>query len=381
MPLKYYVFTYGCQMNKNDSEFLKGLLDDYGLQETGQYIKADLIILNTCAVRENAERKVYGRLHELNHYRQQHHTRQKIAVCGCMPQYLQEDLLKKAPFIDYIWGVNNIMDISQYLENRLPLQEQIKRLRKNRAVAKDNCSEQQAALKRDPGKRAWIPVMYGCDNFCSYCIVPYTRGREVSRSREDIFKEITGLREKGFSQIVLLGQNVNSYGKNLYRDYGFPELLADTAASFPWLEKIDFLTSHPKDVSVKLARVIASYPNINREIHFPVQHADDNILRQMKRGYTLQEYRDKVKYLRKIVPGICIGTDVIVGFPGETEKAFNTLLTAIREIGFDWVNTAAYSDRPGTEAAAYSQKLSKAEKKRRLNILNNMLKTGKDDSI
>ncbi|HMB00879.1 MAG TPA: radical SAM protein, partial [Spirochaetota bacterium] len=152
-------------------------------------------------------------------------------------------------------------------------------------------------------------------------------------------------------------------------------------ASFPWLEKIDFLTSHPKDVSVKLARVIASYPNINREIHFPVQHADDNILRQMKRGYTLQEYRDKVKYLRKIVPGICIGTDVIVGFPGETEKAFNTLLTAIREIGFDWVNTAAYSDRPGTEAAAYSQKLSKAEKKRRLNILNNMLKTGKDDSI
>jgi len=130
MPLKYYVFTYGCQMNKNDSEFLKGLLDDYGLQETGQYIKADLIILNTCAVRENAERKVYGRLHELNHYRQQHHTRQKIAVCGCMPQYLQEDLLKKAPFIDYIWGVNNIMDISQYLENRLPLQEQIKRLRK-----------------------------------------------------------------------------------------------------------------------------------------------------------------------------------------------------------------------------------------------------------
>lgn len=371
----YHIITYGCQMNKNDSERLSGMLDNLGYAEVANWKEADLVILNTCSIRDRAERRVVGQFQILDHYRRKEKKSMKLAIAGCMPQHAKDFLLKEIPYIDYIVGVNNMEILPEFIKKNPSLSEQIKALRPNRRQAKDVTSFEKKMFrqKRITGSKAWVSIMFGCDKFCTYCIVPFTRGREMSRTKEAIFKEILSLQDKGIDQVVLLGQNVNSYGLTIYRDYDFADLLKDITMTCPWIKKIDFITSHPKDMNEKLINVIAEYPSISREIHFPLQHGDDDILRAMNRGYSLNEYLQKVDLLRRKVPGVKIGTDLIVGFPGETEVHFQNLLDVCQEIKFDYANTAAFSIRPGTKAAKLSRQIHEETKKFRLNILNRLL--------
>jgi tRNA-2-methylthio-N6-dimethylallyladenosine synthase len=370
----YFIKTFGCQMNKNDSERLKGLLENTGYTEADEWKTASLVILNTCSVRDKAERRVRGQFHALKHFREKNGLNMQLAIAGCMPQYIKEKLLHEMPFLDFIIGVNNLEILPELLLKKPSLSSQISLLKQSRKrdelISFENNLDFQ---KREDNERAWISIMFGCDNFCSYCIVPYTRGRETSRKKEDIFKEIELLKDKGYTKIVLLGQNVNSYGKKLYTDYFFPELLHDIAQKFTWLEKIEFLTSHPKDVNPALIDVMAAFPVISHEIHFPIQHGDDDVLLKMNRGYTVKQYKQTVAMIRKKLPDVRIGTDLITGFPGETEEQFQNMLLVVKEIGFDFANTAHYSIREGTKAASMPEQIPEDIKLRRLNELNRFL--------
>lgn len=374
---KYHVITYGCQMNKNDSERISGMMENLGFQEADDWRDANLVILNTCSIRDKSERRVVGKFHELNFYRKRNSRNMKLAITGCMPQHKHSKkyLVQQLPFLDYIVGVNNMEMLPTFMEKDTHLQKQVTLLRPGRRNPQDIVSFEQemSTQKRKPGKRAWVSIMFGCDKFCTYCIVPFTRGREVSRSQTDIFKEIELLQDQGIESVVLLGQNVNSYGIDRQDGYDFSDLIEDIALQFPWIHQIDFLTSHPRDVNKKLIDVIAKYESIGKDIHFPLQHGDDTILEKMNRGYTVKEYRNKVEYIRSIIPNARIGTDLIVGFPGEGEKEYQQLLQVCKEIKFDYANTAAFSPRPGTLAAKMPAQVDPVEKKKRLDILNKMM--------
>ena len=377
---KYHIITYGCQMNKNDSERMAGLLENIGYTNTEDWQEANLILLNTCSIRDKAERRVSGKFHQLNHFRKKHNKEMELGIMGCMPQHAKKMILEKLSFIDYVVGVNNMEDLPNHISKKNDqnkkenLRYQISKMRiKRRAVDVENFEEKLQYQVREDGKKAWVSIQFGCNKVCSYCIVPYTRGREISRKKENILDEITTLKEKGFTQVVLLGQNVNSYGLTIYEDYDFADLLEDVATKFPWLKKIDFLTSYPTDVTQRLIDVIAKYDNITDEIHFPIQHGDDEILELMDRNYTVAEYLAKVERLRAKIPDVSIGTDLIVGFPGETEEHFQNMLTTLRKIKFDFANTAAFSIRPGTKAARMKAQVTEEEKKRRLHTLNKTL--------
>lgn len=371
----YHIITYGCQMNKNDTERMSGMLENIGFHESETWQEANLIVLNTCSIRDKAERRVVGKFHELNFHRKNHGKDMKLAIAGCMPQHAKDFLLNDLKFIDYIVGVNNMEVLPEFLTKSYSLEEQVALLRPHRRKAEEVASfeENLSRQKRKEIKKAWVSIMFGCDKFCTYCIVPSTRGREMSRKKEDIFKEIASLEEKGTQQIVLLGQNVNSYGLTTYEDYDFADLMEDIVNEFTWIEKLDFITSHPRDMNEKLIDVIAKYPRIAREIHFPSQHGDDEILRRMARNYTFSEYKKKVDLLRTKVPDVLIGTDIIVGFPGETEEQFNRLIETCYEIEYDFANTAAFSIRPGTRAATMKDQIPEKVKKERLLFLNKTL--------
>ncbi len=371
----YHIITYGCQMNKNDSERMAGLLENIGFDPSDIWENADLVLINTCSIRDKAERRVSGKFHQLNHYRRSHNRDMKLGIMGCMPQHAKKFILEKLSFLDYVVGVNNMEDLPNLIgEGRKTLNEQLKLLRIKRREKDISSFEKKMEYQvRSPGKKAWVSVQFGCNKVCSYCIVPFTRGREISRKREAIFTEIANLKEKGYDQVVLLGQNVNSYGLTIYENYSFANLLEDIATMFPWLRKIDFLTSYPSDVTDNLIDVIYNYDNITKEIHFPIQHGDDEILKKMDRHYTVDEYLMKVEKLRNRIPGVRLGTDLIVGFPGETEKHFKNLIKILRVIQFDFANTAAFSPRPGTKAAQMSGQVSEEIKKKRLHILNHTL--------
>lgn len=370
----YHIITYGCQMNKNDSERMAGLLENIGYTATEDWQQANLVLLNTCSIRDKAERRVSGKFHQLNHFRKKFNKKMELGIMGCMPQHAKKMILEKLSFIDYVVGVNNMEDLPNHIAEKNNLKTQISKMRiKRRAVDVENFEEKLESQVRQDGKKAWVSIQFGCNKVCSYCIVPYTRGREISRKKENILSEIAALEEKGFDQVVLLGQNVNSYGLTIYEDYDFADLLEDVASEFPWLRKIDFLTSYPTDVTQRLIDVIAEYDNITDEIHFPIQHGDDEILDLMDRNYTVAEYLAKVERLRAKIPQVSIGTDLIVGFPGETEAHFQNMLTTLRKIKFDFANTAAFSIRPGTKAARMNGQVAEEEKKRRLHVLNNTL--------
>ncbi|BBM89439.1 tRNA-2-methylthio-N(6)-dimethylallyladenosine synthase [Spirochaetota bacterium] len=371
---KYHILTYGCQMNKNDSERMAGLLENLGFEPSQTWQEANLVLLNTCSIRDKAERRVFGQLHELHHYRKTHSKDMELGVMGCMPQHAQAFIREKLPFVDYVVGVNNMEDLPNFLGHGYTLSQQLEQLRTRRTKKDVNRFEHKLAKQvRASGKKAWISIQFGCNKVCSFCIVPYTRGIEISREKEAIFKEIAALHEKNVTEIVLLGQNVNSYGMTIYDDYRFADLLRETATKFPWLEKIDFLTSYPSDVTQELIEVIASYPNITNEIHFPLQHGDDSILKAMRRRYTVAEYRLKVQQLRNRIPDVRLGTDLIVGFPGETEEHFLNMLAVLSEIRFDFANTAAYSPRPKTRAARLPHQVPDQIKRKRLHRLNEHL--------
>lgn len=343
-PTSYHVVTYGCQMNAHDSEKLSGMLRDMGMTEASDRTEADFVIFNTCCVRDNAERRALGNVTWLKEVRKKN-PKLIIAVCGCMIQQpgMAEKILKQYKFVDLAFGTSNLYRLPELLYNTL---------KSDRAVVvvedKDTIAE-ELPIKRLRSDAAYITIMYGCDNFCSYCIVPYVRGRERSRAMEAILKEARELKASGVKEIMLLGQNVNSYGKGLEGDVSFAKLLRELDAM--GIDRIRFMTSHPKDLSDELIQVMGECKHILPQFHLPLQHGNNEVLRRMNRRYTREQYLDKVHKLREAVPGIGLTTDIIVGFPGETEEQFQDTLSIVQEVGYDSAFTFIYSPRKGTVAA------------------------------
>ena len=343
-PASYHVVTYGCQMNAHDSEKLSGMLQDMGMVEAADRKEADFVIFNTCCVRDNAERRALGNVTWLKEVRKQN-PKLIIAVCGCMIQQpgMAEKILKQYKFIDLAFGTSNLYKLPELLYNTLQSDRAVVQVEEQDTIA------EELPIKRLRNDAAYITIMYGCDNFCSYCIVPYVRGRERSREMEAILKEARELKASGVKEIMLLGQNVNSYGKGLEGDVSFAKLLR--ALDDTDIERIRFMTSHPKDLSDELIQAMGECKHVLPQFHLPVQHGNDEVLRRMNRRYTREQYLDKVRKLREAVPGIGLTTDIIVGFPGETEKQFQDTLSIVQEVGYDSAFTFIYSPRKGTVAA------------------------------
>ena len=349
-PASYHVVTYGCQMNAHDSEKLSGMLRDMGMTEAADRTEADFVIFNTCCVRDNAERRALGNVTWLKEVRKKN-PKLIIAVCGCMIQQpgMAEKILKQYKFVDLAFGTSNLYKLPELL---------YKTLNSDRAVVvvedEDTIAE-ELPIKRLRSDAAYITIMYGCDNFCSYCIVPYVRGRERSREMEAILKEARELKAAGVKEVMLLGQNVNSYGKGLAGDVSFAKLLRELDAI--GIERIRFMTSHPKDLSDELIQVMGESKHVLPQFHLPVQHGNDEILRRMNSRYSREQYLEKVRKLRQAVPGIGLTTDIIVGFPGETEEQFRDTLSIVQEVGYDSAFTFIYSPRTGTVAAGMPEQV------------------------
>ncbi|HHV61104.1 MAG TPA: tRNA (N6-isopentenyl adenosine(37)-C2)-methylthiotransferase MiaB [Firmicutes bacterium] len=362
---KYLLQTFGCQMNVHDSEIIAGILEKEGYVPARDPEEADLILFNTCCVRENPERKVYGRVGDLKRLKEKKPDL-IIGICGCMVQ--QEGELEKIkeqlPHVDLVFGTHNI--------HRLPeLLHQVEAGIKHAYEVWDEEREERDGLveglpvKREGDLKAWVTIMYGCDNFCSYCIVPYVRGRERSRPFEEIIAEVTELGREGYKEVTLLGQNVNAYGKGLPEKVDFADLLA-ALDRIPGIERIRYTTSHPRDFSSKLIKTIAASRKVCEHFHLPLQAGSDKILRKMNRGYTSRRYLDLVAEIREHVPGSSITTDLIVGFPGETEEDFQATLDMIRKVEFDSAFTFIYSPRRGTAAARMPDQVPEDEKRDRI---------------
>ncbi|MBR1635163.1 MAG: tRNA (N6-isopentenyl adenosine(37)-C2)-methylthiotransferase MiaB [Lachnospiraceae bacterium] len=362
-PLTFHVTTFGCQMNARDSEKLTGMLLAAGYVEK-ETEDADFVIYNTCTVRENANNKVYGRLGYLHGYKKQN-PQMKIALCGCM---MQEDVVvskikQSYPFVDLIFGTHNIYKFPELLVSVLESESQIVDIWKEHG----DIVEDLPSVRKYPFKSG-VNIMYGCNNFCTYCIVPYVRGRERSRQPRDILRECERLVKDGVVEIMLLGQNVNSYGKTLQQEISFADLLKEVA-TIPDLQRIRFMTSHPKDLSDELIEVMASYKNICPHLHLPLQSGSDTMLAAMNRHYTKAHYLSLVDRLRAAIPDITLTTDIIVGFPGETEDDFAETMDVVERVRYDSAFTFIYSKRTGTPASAMDGQVAKNIVKGRFNQL------------
>ena len=349
-PRTYHVVTYGCQMNAHDSEKLAGMLQAMGMEEADDRTEADFVIFNTCCVRDNAERRALGNVTWLKEIRKKN-PRLIIAVCGCMIQQpgMAEKILKQYKFVNLAFGTSNLHKLPELLYNTLNCNHPVVVVENQDTIAED------LPVKRLRKDSAYITIMYGCDNFCSYCIVPYVRGRERSRDMEAILAEARGLKVAGVKEIMLLGQNVNSYGKGLDGDVTFAKLLRELDQI--GIERIRFMTSHPKDLSDDLILAMKDAKHVLPQFHLPLQHGNDEILRRMNRRYSRTQYLDKVRKLREAIPGIGLTTDIIVGFPGETEEQFEDTLSIVREVGYDSAFTFIYSPRTGTVAASMDDQI------------------------
>ena len=362
---KFYLKTYGCQMNVHDSEEIKGILSNLGFTETDVLNDADIIVLNTCAIRENAHDKVFGFLGRVKHLKR---NKPDLLVCvgGCMPQ--QENvanlLKEKYPFVNIVFGTHNINELGSMIINASNSQD-------IEVYSIEGDVYENIEYKRDSKYSAWVNIMYGCDKFCTYCIVPYTRGKQRSRHMADILKEITTLKEEGYKEVTLLGQNVNAYGKDLNEDYDFATLLEETAKI--GIPRIRFVTSHPWDFTDKMIDTIAKYPNIMPYIHLPLQSGSTKILRLMGRRYTKEEYLALYQKIKQAVPNCSITTDIIVGFPNETEEDFNETLDVVNKCVFDGAYTFIYSPREGTPASLIKDNITLEEKEKRLQKLNKII--------
>jgi tRNA-2-methylthio-N6-dimethylallyladenosine synthase len=362
---KYFLRTYGCQMNVHDSEQIRAYLENMGYSEVDTLEESDIIVLNTCAVRENAKEKVFGFLGRAKHLKQ---TKKNliICICGCLTQEPNEvdELMKNHKYVDIIIGTHNLNELPELINS--PHDKQIVNVYSNSDLVYENI-----AYKRDSSKSAWINIMYGCNNFCTYCIVPYTRGRERSRKPECILEEVKELKENGYKEITLLGQNVNSYGKDLDNNYLFCNLLEDTAKI--GVDRIRFVTSNPWNFTDDLIKVIKKYPNIMKYIHLPVQAGSNNILKKMNRPYTVEEYKELFTKIKKEIPNVTITTDIIVGFPNETEEDFLQTLDLVNYCKFDGAYTFIYSSRVGTIASKIEDNTPIKEKEDRLQRLNKLI--------
>ena len=350
-PMTYFVKTFGCQMNARDSEKLVGILEQIGYVE-GTDEHSDFIVYNTCTVRENANNKVYGRLGYLQNYKKKNPL-MKIALCGCMMQEPEvvENIKKHYKFVDIVFGTHNIFKFAEILCNNIESGSQVIDIWKD-----TNQIVEDLPVKRKFSFKSGVNIMFGCNNFCSYCIVPYVRGRERSRNPEDIIREIEGLVKDGVVEVMLLGQNVNSYGKTLDTPISFAELLR-RVEKIEGLERIRFMTSHPKDLSDELIEVMKESKKICNHLHLPLQSGSSRILKLMNRKYTKEQYLELVDKLRKAVPDIALTTDIIVGFPGETEEDFQETLDVIRKVRYDSAFTFIYSKRTGTPAAVMEDQI------------------------
>ena len=343
-PESYHVVTYGCQMNAHDSEKIAGMLEKMGMVPSEKRDKADFVIFNTCCVRENAERRALGNVTWLKEVRKQKPD-MVIAVCGCMIQEpgMAEVILKQYKFVNLAFGTANLHKLPEMLYETLNSGRQTVNVEDRDVIAED------LPIRRLRNDAAYLTIMYGCDNFCSYCIVPYVRGRERSRDPESILREAEGLAASGVKEIMLLGQNVNSYGKGLQGNPTFAQLLKKLDGI--GIPRIRFMTSHPKDLSDELIEVMAGGKHILPQFHLPVQSGNDEILKKMNRRYTRAQYLDRVRKLREAIPGIGLSTDIIVSFPGETDAQFEDTMSLVNEVRYDSAFTFIYSPRTGTKAA------------------------------
>ena len=347
-PPSYHIETLGCQMNVKDSEKLAGVLESAGFVWSPTEDGADLVLYNTCTVRENANQRMYGRLGRLGYLKKQR-PEMLIVICGCMMQEPDEVevIREKYGFVDVVFGTHNVFQLAELLYRRLTEERQIIAV----LESTDEIVEELPSVRKYPFK-AGVNIMYGCNNFCSYCIVPYVRGREKSRQHDDILREISCLSEEGVKEVMLLGQNVNSYGKTLENEISFAELLRRTA-KIDGIERIRFMTSHPKDLSDELIAVMGESEKICDHFHLPLQSGSDRLLQKMNRHYTAEQYFKLTEKLRESVPGISLTTDIIVGFPGETEEDFQATLDMVKAVRYDSAFTFIYSPRTGTPAAAF----------------------------
>ena len=361
---KYFLKTYGCQMNEHDSENIKAMLEQLGFIEVEEYEDADLVMLNTCSIRENAHNKAFGMLGRLKHLKEEKKDL-IIGICGCMAQEVGvvDTILNKYKWVNFVMGTHNMYRLPFILDQTIENNKQ-----EIEVFSKEGDLIEDIPVKRDNGYKAWVNIIYGCDKFCTYCIVPYTRGGERSRKKESILKEIENLKELGYKEVTLLGQNVNAYGKDLYSDYGLGELLDDVAKI--GLERVTFMTSHPWDFTDKMIDVIAKHKNIMPYIHLPLQSGSNKILKLMGRRYTKESYLELFDKMKKKIPNVSISTDIIVGFPGETEEDFNETLEVVNYCKYDNAFTFIYSPRENTPAAKLKDDVTLEEKEKRLYKLN-----------
>lgn len=361
--MKYKILTWGCQMNIHDSEIISGVMQKMGYCQADTLKESDVIILNTCCVRENAERKVYGRIAQLKQFKQKN-PNLILAVSGCMVQqpHVVEYISEKLPYVDILFGIKNVHKLPELIEitrqTNLPVID----------ISGDPRIDENLPIKHTNDTKAWVTITYGCNNYCSYCIVPYVRGKEISRRPDDILREIEALANDGFIEINLLGQNVNSYGKDLNTPVTFPELLRKVN-DVGGIQRIRFITSHPKDLSDELILAMRDCKKVCEHIHLPVQSGSNRILSKMNRKYTREHYSELIYKLRDAIPNIAITTDIIVGFPGETEEDFLDTLELVKAVEFDSAFTFMYSKRKGTPAAEMADQIDDDIKKDRLNRL------------
>lgn len=360
----FFLKTYGCQMNEHDSENIRAMLLELGFSEMEDYQKADLVLLNTCSIRENAHNKAFGMLGRLKHLKEEH-PHLMIGLCGCMAQEVGvvNQIMKKYPFVNFVFGTHNLYRLPVVIDKAIMEGKQ-----EIEVFSKGGDLVENIPVVRENKYKAYVNIIYGCDKFCTYCIVPFTRGGERSRRKEDILREIEKLVQDGYQEVTLLGQNVNAYGKDLYEDYGLGELLEEVSRT--GIPRIRFTTSHPWDFTEKMIDVICKHSNIMPSIHLPLQSGSSRILKLMGRRYTKESYLELFDQMKKKIPGVAISTDIIVGFPGEREEDFQETLEVVQYCKYDNAFTFLYSPRENTPAAKLKDDVTKEVKEERLQRLN-----------
>ena len=357
----YKILVYGCQMNIADAERMEGQLQAAGYTPTEETARADIVLINTCCVRETAEDKVYGKIGEIKKIKEKN-PRLIFGITGCMAQKEGDSLMRRAPHIDFVLGTGKVHELTRIIAEIRAEHSSIVDV-----VLSDSEIAEDLPIARSGKFSAWVPIMYGCNNYCTYCIVPYVRGRERSRAPEDVVAEVRRAVEEGYREVTLLGQNVNSYGKD-HKKADFADLLR-MVDEVEGIRRVRFMTSHPKDIGDKLIEAIKGGQHICEHIHLPVQYGSSRILKAMNRGYTVERYRERVRRLREALPNASLTTDLIVGFPGETEEDFAEMLNFLREMRYDSAYTFLYSKRSGTPAAAMIDQVPDAVKHVRLHRL------------
>ena len=364
MGKKYYTITYGCQMNESDTERINGQLEELGYRPAEEMEDADIVIMNTCSVRQNAEEKVYGKIGEIKKLKDKNPD-MLLGIAGCMAQENKGKLIERMPIIDFVIGPYHIHDLKDIVSKENARGGKVVKTERNPHSVEDY-SELKSVRKSKIF--AWVPIMQGCNKFCTYCIVPYVRGREISRTIDDISNEIQTLADEGYKEVTLLGQNVNSYGLDFRNGTDFGDLIR-AIDKIDDIERVRYMTSHPRDMTFEMIDAMAESSKVVRHMHLPVQHGSNEMLKKMNRGYTIEHFKELLSYVRSKMPDIVVTTDLITGFPGETEEMHQETLALLKEVRFDSAYTFIYSPRTGTPAARMEDQIDSDTKHRRLQEL------------